>query len=117
MSGGAYDYLFTADHILSRTEHLEAMVNDCKNLSSYDTANLSVLQKVSLRTCIMELEDIAKAARKLEDRLQELKPVLRAIEWWQSGDSSAESVVKVWEESAADICKAEHLSNKKETGQ
>jgi len=47
-----------------------------------------------LRECAASLLEIAKAAEQLEAALEEHAELLRAVEWWQSGDYSPDQVIE-----------------------
>ncbi|MCW2720703.1 hypothetical protein [Pseudonocardia sp.] len=83
MSGGSYNYLYC--HVRGLEEQrgdLESMVDRLAGLG-YATEAAAASRHV------LDLLDQAEAAA------QKLEDVWRAVEWWDSGDSSEESVREV----------------------
>ena len=91
MIGGSYDYLcFKApDEILGHEETIERMANDL--------AELGYAADVAAATW-----DIILATRAFEVRLgaalDRIKPIWRAREWWQSGDTGEDDFKRQLEE-------------------
>lgn len=87
MSGGSYDYLFTKspEDLLSYEGSLESMANRLAGLGyATDAAR--------------EAEDLLLIVRQVRNRLQarmdRLSGIFRAVEWWDSCDSTEEVVHK-----------------------
>ena len=91
MSGGSYDYLCLkdSDTLLEMKHQIEAM--------SARLAGLGYAEDAALET-----EDVLLTVRQFENRMQaridRLRDVWRAVEWWDSGDSGEDSVKAALEE-------------------
>jgi hypothetical protein len=85
MSGGSYDYLFAQESsdLLAHEGNLEAM--------SARLAGLGYAQDAARET--EELLVIIRQVRvRLQVRMDRVKGVWRAIEWWDSADSGEDAV-------------------------
>lgn len=80
MSGGSFDYLYTAE-ITSRLYDIEGMATALDELGEFEAARRT-------RVCL----DYLKAATVVQE---ELSAVWRAVEWFHSADISQESALKI----------------------
>ena len=90
MSGGSWEYLCYKDafELLGRIEDLECMCDRLRREGFADTAR----HVVSLLECLGKLRGIIE---NIDEGLNgELSDAFKAIEWFDSGDISKESMVK-----------------------
>lgn len=87
MSGGSYDYLFVrdADEIFSRSEELRKMADRLAALGYAQDA----AQETEDLICIMRQYEV-----RANTRIRRLSGVWKAVEWWDSGDSGEDGLIK-----------------------
>ncbi len=91
MSGGSYDYLCHKDaaEMLAMEEQLQRMADRL--------AGLGYASDAAKETQGLLLE-IRQAKNRIETRADRLNGIWRAIEWWDSHDSSEDDVKQALEE-------------------
>lgn len=98
MSGGSYDYLFTAsdiDDLMRKGEHLHAMLGRLEGLGYAEDAAAETEEIVQI---------IKHAEMRVARRLKHLADVWKAVEWWDScdwGESSVKQALAEYREEAA----------------
>lgn len=85
MSGGSYDYLYS--------KGLDEIVDSFYYQKAID--KLSTLEYA--QNVVSEMKEIQSQAKDLKARLENLSGALRALEWWESCDSSEESLKEACE--------------------
>lgn len=92
MSGGSWDYLYSkeVEQLMqcSNIEMLEDMA-DFLNQNGYEDVAKDTRRLV---------EYIKSAKNRIETLHEMLSPVFRAVEWYESGDSGKDNLVKTIEE-------------------
>lgn len=87
MSGGSYDYLFIKDpeDLLSMQDTVQSMSDRLAGLGYAPDA-------------AQETQELLLTLRQFENRIhaitKRLSPVWRAVEWWDSGDSGEDGLVR-----------------------
>lgn len=84
MSGGSYDYLYCKDteELFSKAVDIEDMAETLEKLKYLDVAR--DMRRLS--------EYIRSAYNRVEVLSEQLKPIMRAVEYYESCDISAESL-------------------------
>lgn len=84
MSGGSYDYLYSRDteEMFSRAVDIEDMAETLEKLNYFDVAR--DMRRLS--------EYIRSAYNRVDVLSGQLKPIMKAVEYYESGDISAESL-------------------------
>jgi len=91
MSGGSYDYLCfkQADDLFQMEEKLQAMAD---RLAALGYAEDAAKETTSV------LLQVRQARVRLQARIERLQHVWRAVEWWDSGDTSEDAVKEALED-------------------
>lgn len=87
MSGGSYDYIChkDIDELINMESTIQDMADDLASLGyASDAAKETQSFLLSLRQCVNRLET-------MKDRL---RPIWKAMEWWQSGDTGEDAFKK-----------------------
>lgn len=89
MSGGSFDYvcLKEAQNIFEYKKQLKEMVNYLRESKKNDVAD--EVDRLSI--------DIEMFERMISLRLKRMHKILRAVEWWASGDYGEKQVDEIWE--------------------
>lgn len=87
MSGGSYDYLChkSADELLAMEEQLQKMAD---RLAALGYANDAAAETMDT------LLEVRRVKNRINARIDRLAHVWRAVEWWDSCDSSEDGVTQ-----------------------
>ena len=92
MSGGSWNYLYSSD--------IENLMNERKLNDLQDMADrLAGDGYTDIAKDVQRLVEYVRSAMvRIETLFEMLKPVLHAVEWYDSGDYGEEGMLKVFEE-------------------
>lgn len=91
MSGGCYNYLCcksSLEDIVTEEEYLEQVIKD---LIKYDYKDIS-------NDVNNLLQDIKETRVRIEEQLERLNQVFKAVEWYESGDYGESNLKEILEQ-------------------
>jgi hypothetical protein len=102
MSGGSFNYFYSRapEHLRNIASDLEGMADACqeraagppeKHWKTREAVDLAALAETGdfLRMLSMRAAGLARVLETFEN-------ITRSVEWWRSGDSSADDIIEAW---------------------
>ena len=90
MSGGSYDYLYCKDpeEMLDKANDIESMANTLIKLGHLDVARDMTRLSEYIRSAYIRIDVLSK----------QLKPIMKAVEYYEDCDYGEDTVAKIVEE-------------------
>lgn len=90
MSGGSYDYLYCKDPeaIFARADYVEDMANTLTKLGYLDVASDMTRLAEYIRSAYIRIDVLSK----------QLKPIMKAVEYYEDCDYGEDNVAEIVEE-------------------